>query len=60
MVYVVTMIIEREYCGREIVGVFATRSLAENYIDTEGQGSFEHWSGSEIELYSIEEWEITA
>ena len=59
-VYIVTMITEHEYCGRENVGVFATRESAQAHIDAEGQQTFEHWSGAEIEIFSIEEWEISS
>ena len=58
MVYIVFMITEYEYCGKEIVGVFSTLASAQDYINKKEQSTFQHWSGVKVEIYSIEEWEI--
>ena len=57
-VYVVTRIVDREYCGFEIEKAFATEAQAQAYIDTVGQEYWTHWSGEEYETYQIEEVEF--
>lgn len=56
-VYIVLVIIEEEYCGKEIEKVFTNKEDAENYVK-ENQSTFIHWDGNKIEYYSIEEWEV--
>ena len=57
-VYIITQVVDTEYCGTENVAVFDDEKKAKQYVE-EHQETFEHWSGMVYEIYSIEEWEIS-
>lgn len=60
-VYVVLGIIEEEYCGTEIQGIFSTKVKAEKYVE-KNQWQWQYWGDNDDEYrdaLSIEEWEIS-
>ena len=56
-VYIVTCIVEEEYLGREIIGVFANYGDAISCRDSQ-QYTVHHWSGRDYDAYDIEVWNV--
>ena len=57
VVYVVMILVDEEYGGRDMIKGFSTKKQAKDFIREHGQTTVECWYGDEP-LYTIEELEI--
>ena len=58
MVYVVEELVEYEYGGYAVVGVYESESDAEKWVEEHQYCVKVGWHGSKTEAYRIEEFEL--
>lgn len=56
MVYVVMELVDTEYMGRDVAGVFASESDARTWVDAH-QESVSTWTGPH-DLYVVDKWKV--
>ena len=57
-VYAVLELCDEEYFCRKVRKIYSTREAAEKYILALGNPQYNAWTGTQINEYTIEEYEV--